>query len=71
MGDRGLVLRRFVGSSLAAVVASGLASAGHCGVLFRASAVLAVPPGAAAATARARWHYPDEPSRPPRGVDTP
>ena len=45
----------FVGSSLAAVVASGLAGDGRYGVLFAASAVLAVPLGVAAAAVRARW----------------
>lgn len=48
----------FVGSSLAAVVASGLADAGRYDVLFAASAVLAVPLGLAAATVRARWQSP-------------
>lgn len=46
----------FVGSSLAALVGSGLADEGRYGVLFAASAVLAVPLGVAAATVRARWH---------------
>jgi predicted MFS family arabinose efflux permease len=55
----------FVGSSLAAVIASGLADAGRFGVLFAAAAVLAVPLGAAAAGVRARWHRPDQtPARP-------
>jgi len=46
----------FVGSSLAAVAASGLADEGRYGVLFAACAVLAVPLGTAAATVRSRWH---------------
>ncbi len=46
----------FVGSSLAAVVASGLADRGRYDVLFGAAAVAAVPLGAAAATVRRRWH---------------
>jgi predicted MFS family arabinose efflux permease len=55
----------FVGSSLAAVVASGLADEGRYGVLFAASAALAVPLGLAAAGARARWQRPDpDPPRP-------
>jgi predicted MFS family arabinose efflux permease len=45
----------FVGSSLAAVVASGLADEGRYGVLFAASAVLAVPLGLAAAAVRSGW----------------
>src|SRR4051794_36106558 len=45
----------FVGSSLAALVASGLADEGRYGVLFAAAAVLAVPLGGAAATVRRRW----------------
>jgi MFS family permease len=45
----------FVGSSLAAVVASGLADQGRYGALFAASAVLAVPLGVAAAGVRSRW----------------
>jgi MFS family permease len=45
----------FVGSSLGAVVASGLADEGRYGVLFAASAVLAIPLGLAAAVVRARW----------------
>lgn len=49
----------FVGSSLAAVVASGLADRGRYDLFFTASAVLAVPLGLAAATVRARWHRPD------------
>jgi MFS family permease len=48
----------FVGSSLAAVIASGLADQGRYDVLFAASAVLAVPLGLAAATVRARWQIP-------------
>jgi predicted MFS family arabinose efflux permease len=48
----------FVGSSLAAVLGSGLADEGRYGVLFAASAVLAVPLGAAAAGVRARWQGP-------------
>jgi MFS family permease len=48
----------FVGSSLAAVVASGLADHGRYGLLFATSAVLAVPLGLAATVARARWHSP-------------
>jgi predicted MFS family arabinose efflux permease len=48
----------FVGSSLAAVVASGLADEGRYGVLFAVSAVLAVPLGVAAAGARIRWRRP-------------
>lgn len=45
----------FVGSALAALVASGLADQGRYGVLFAANACLAVPLGAAAATMRLRW----------------
>jgi predicted MFS family arabinose efflux permease len=45
----------FVGSSLAAVVASDLADQGRYGVLFALSAVLAVPLGVAAAGVRTRW----------------
>ena len=45
----------FVGSSLAAVVASGLADEGRYDVLFAACAVLAVPLGVSAAGVRARW----------------
>jgi predicted MFS family arabinose efflux permease len=45
----------FVGSSLAALLASGLADEGRYGVLFAAAAVLAVPLGGAAATVRGRW----------------
>jgi MFS family permease len=48
----------FVGSSLAAVLASGLADQGRYGVLFASSAVLAVPLGLAATIVRARWHSP-------------
>jgi predicted MFS family arabinose efflux permease len=47
----------FVGSSLAAVVASGVADEGRYGVLFAASAVLAVPLGIAAAGVRTRWQH--------------
>lgn len=46
----------FVGSSLAAVVASGLTDEGRYGVLFAACAALAVPLGAAAALVRSRHH---------------
>jgi predicted MFS family arabinose efflux permease len=46
----------FVGSSLAAVVASGLTDEGRYGVLFAACAALAVPLGAAAAVVRTRHH---------------
>lgn len=46
----------FVGSSFAAVVASGLADQGRYGVLFATSAVLAVPLGLAATAVRARSH---------------
>jgi predicted MFS family arabinose efflux permease len=49
----------FVGSSLAAVIASGLADEGRYGVLFAACAALAVPLGLAAAGVRARWRRPD------------
>jgi MFS family permease len=45
----------FVGSALAALLASGLADEGRYSVLFAISAVLAVPLGAAAATVRLRW----------------
>lgn len=45
----------FVGSSLAALLASGYADAGRYGVLFAAAAVLAVPLGVAATGIRARW----------------
>jgi predicted MFS family arabinose efflux permease len=48
----------FVGSSLAAVVASGLAGEGRFNVLFATGAVLAVPLGLAATTVRARWQSP-------------
>jgi MFS family permease len=48
----------FVGSSIAAVVASGLADEGRYDVLFGACAVLAVPLGLSAAGVRARWHAP-------------
>jgi predicted MFS family arabinose efflux permease len=44
----------FVGSSLAAVVASGLTDEGRYGVLFAACAALAVPLGAGAAVVRTR-----------------
>jgi predicted MFS family arabinose efflux permease len=55
----------FVGSSLAALVASGLADEGRYGVLFAASAVLAVPLGVAAAGVRTRWQHADpSPVRP-------
>jgi predicted MFS family arabinose efflux permease len=46
----------FVGSSLAAVFASGLADQGRYGVLFGVAAVLAIPLGLAATVARAQWH---------------
>lgn len=45
----------FVGSSLGAVVASGLADGGRYDVLFAASAALAIPLALAAAGVRARW----------------
>jgi MFS family permease len=45
----------FVGSSLGAVVASGLADQGRYGVIFATSAVLAIPLGLVATTVRARW----------------
>jgi predicted MFS family arabinose efflux permease len=48
----------FVGSSRAAVVASGLADAGRYGLIFAVSAVLAVPLGVSAALVRSRWHRP-------------
>jgi predicted MFS family arabinose efflux permease len=48
----------FVGSSLAAVVASGLADQGRYGVLFAACGALAVPLAVGAAGARARWQRP-------------
>jgi predicted MFS family arabinose efflux permease len=48
----------FVGSSLAAVLASGLADQGRYGVLFAAGAVLAVPLGVGATVVRARAHNP-------------
>ena len=55
----------FVGSSLAALIASGLADDGQFGVLFAASAVLAVPLGVAAAGVRTRWqHAGSSPVRP-------
>lgn len=55
----------FVGSSLAAVVASGLADEGRYGVLFAACAGLAVPLALAAAGMRARWQRPGpDPSHP-------
>jgi MFS family permease len=46
----------FVGSSFAAVVASGLTDQGRYGVLFAACAALAVPLGLGAAIVRTRWH---------------
>jgi predicted MFS family arabinose efflux permease len=48
----------FVGSSLAAVIASGLADEGRYDVLFATCAVLAVPLGLGAAAVRARWRRP-------------
>lgn len=48
----------FVGSSLAAVLASGLTDQGRYGVLFAVSAVLAVPLGLGATVVRARWQLP-------------
>jgi predicted MFS family arabinose efflux permease len=48
----------FVGSSLAAVLASGLADSGRYGVLFAACAVLTLPLGAAASLVRASWQRP-------------
>jgi predicted MFS family arabinose efflux permease len=48
----------FVGSSLAAVLGSGLTDDGRYAVLFAVSAVLAIPLGLAAATVRAGWHRP-------------
>jgi predicted MFS family arabinose efflux permease len=48
----------FVGSSLAAVVASGLADEGRYDVLFASCAGLAVPLALAAAGMRARWQRP-------------
>jgi MFS family permease len=48
----------FVGSSLAAVLASDLADQGRYGLLFATSAVLAIPLGLAATALRARWHSP-------------
>jgi MFS family permease len=54
----------FVGSSLGAVVASGLADEGRYGVLFAASAVLAIPLGLAAAVVRARWRSAGPAARP-------
>ena len=45
----------FVGSSLAAVLASGLADAGRYGVLFLVNGLLAIPLGLAAAAVRSRW----------------
>jgi MFS family permease len=50
----------FVGSSLAAVLASGLADQGRYGLLFATSAVLAVPLGLTATLVRARWSSPAE-----------
>ena len=49
----------FVGSSLAAVVGSGLADDGRYGVLFAASAVLAVPLALAAVVVHERWQNAD------------
>jgi predicted MFS family arabinose efflux permease len=46
----------FVGSSLAAVLASSLADQGRYGVLFATGAVLAVPLGVGATAVRARCH---------------
>jgi MFS family permease len=54
----------FVGSSLGAVVASGLADEGRYYVLFAACAVLAVPLGLAAAGVRARWKSGPSAARP-------
>ncbi|NUR07075.1 MAG: MFS transporter [Nocardioidaceae bacterium] len=48
----------FVGSSLAALVASRVADDGRFGVLFAANAVLVVPLGLGAAGVRARWKRP-------------
>ena len=48
-----------MGSSLAAVLASGLADEGRYDVLFAACAVLTVPLGVAATGVRARWQRPD------------
>lgn len=55
----------FVGSSLAAVLASGLADEGRYDVLFAACAVLTVPLGVAAAGVRARWQRPLPTTRQP------
>ena len=55
----------FVGSSLAAVIASGLTDQGRYGVLFAVGAVLAVPLGLAAALARGRWPSADAPAARP------
>jgi predicted MFS family arabinose efflux permease len=54
----------FVGSSLAAVVGSGLADDGRYGVLFAAGAVLAVVLGLTAAAVRGRWQNAVSPARP-------
>jgi predicted MFS family arabinose efflux permease len=56
----------FVGSSLAAVVASGLTDQGRYGVLFAACAALAVPLGLAAAGVRTRWHRAGPSPAPPQ-----
>jgi MFS family permease len=48
----------FVGSSLAAVMASDLADQGRYDVLFATTAVLAIPLGLAATAVRARWQRP-------------
>lgn len=50
----------FVGSSIAALGAAGLADSGRYGTLFAASAVLVVPLGLAATVVRAHWHRPRE-----------
>src|SRR4051794_41826615 len=56
----------FVGSSLAALMASGLADEGRYGVLFAAAAVLAVPLGTAAPVVpRRRRPGPSAPPPPP------
>jgi predicted MFS family arabinose efflux permease len=50
----------FVGSSLAAVLASNLAGSGHFSAIFALGAVLTVPLGLGAATVRARWRRPGD-----------
>jgi predicted MFS family arabinose efflux permease len=48
----------FVGSAVAAVLASGLADAGRYGEIFALAAVVVVPLAVAASWSRARWRVP-------------